>query len=145
MLSSSTGSNVGTLMAFMFVFYVVMFVASVYVTARIARKAGFSGWWALAAFVPFVNFAVIVAFAFVQWPLERKALSGGYNANGSTSPHLSTSPYLSTSGGATGVTDIPAPAVPAAPPAPPGYAGPVAYSTAPDSAPAAPTYGPPVR
>jgi len=35
---------------------------------RIARKAGFSGWWSLLVFIPFINFLLIWVFASVSWP-----------------------------------------------------------------------------
>jgi uncharacterized membrane protein YhaH (DUF805 family) len=38
--------------------------------ARIAKKAGFSGWWCLIMFVPIVNIVMIWIFAFVKWPAE---------------------------------------------------------------------------
>lgn len=46
-----------------------------WVCGRIARKAGFSGWWSLLMLVPLVNIAMIWVFAFVKWPAE----GGGQN------------------------------------------------------------------
>ncbi len=43
----------------------------VWVYARIAQKAGFSGWWSLIMFVPLVNLVMIWVFAFIGWPAER--------------------------------------------------------------------------
>ena len=40
-------------------------------SAVILRKAGFSGWLALIAFVPLVNLVALWVFAFVKWPVER--------------------------------------------------------------------------
>lgn len=42
---------------------VVLFAA-----ARIARQAGYSGWWCIAMLLPIVNLAVLVVFALARWP-----------------------------------------------------------------------------
>jgi uncharacterized membrane protein YhaH (DUF805 family) len=34
----------------------------------IIRKAGYSGWWVLVYFVPFVNIIMLWVFAFSEWP-----------------------------------------------------------------------------
>ncbi|HEU0130617.1 MAG TPA: hypothetical protein VFQ85_06460 [Mycobacteriales bacterium] len=39
---------------------------------RIARKAGFSAWWAVLSLIPFAGFVVEILFAFVRWPVERE-------------------------------------------------------------------------
>ncbi|VVE52881.1 membrane protein [Pandoraea aquatica] len=45
-----------------------------YPYARIIRRAGFSPWWVLVAFVPLLNIIMIWVFAFIQWPsLEKKS------------------------------------------------------------------------
>lgn len=44
----------------------------VWLFARIARKAGFSGWWSLLMLVPVVNVVLVWVFAFVQWPAETR-------------------------------------------------------------------------
>jgi uncharacterized membrane protein len=41
--------------------------------SRIASRAGFSPWWALAVLVPLVNVVVVLVFAFSAWPVERRA------------------------------------------------------------------------
>jgi hypothetical protein len=53
-------------------FYLGAIAFSVYVYVRIARKAGYSGWWAAVLFVPVANLVVMVMFAFVEWPIERE-------------------------------------------------------------------------
>jgi hypothetical protein len=40
---------------------------------QIVRKAGFSGAWALLAFVPLVNVIALWVFAFSRWPVQRPA------------------------------------------------------------------------
>ncbi len=37
----------------------------------IAKKAGYSGWWALAMVIPLVNLIMIWVFAFATWPVEK--------------------------------------------------------------------------
>lgn len=34
---------------------------------RIARRAGFPGWWSLLVAVPLANMAVVWVFAFIKW------------------------------------------------------------------------------
>ena len=55
---------------------------STYLYARIARKAGFSAWWALAMQVPVVNLALIWAFAFAAWPGVGRGLAARGRAPG---------------------------------------------------------------
>ena len=50
---------------------VVAFIVWLYV--RIVHKAGYSGWWCLLLFVPFVNIIMIWVFAFSSWPSLRPA------------------------------------------------------------------------
>ncbi|WP_216361232.1 hypothetical protein [Caulobacter mirabilis] len=57
----------------LFVPLVVGMIVSVCV---ILRKAGFSRWWAIVAFIPYVNIVGLFVFAFVRWPsLEARAQS----------------------------------------------------------------------
>ena len=37
---------------------------------RIITRVGFSPWWALLAFVPGLNIAVVLLFAFGPWPID---------------------------------------------------------------------------
>jgi len=41
-----------------------------WIHARIARKAGFSGWWSVAMLIPLLNIVLLWMFAFVRWPVE---------------------------------------------------------------------------
>jgi hypothetical protein len=69
-------------------FYLGAIAFSVYIYVRIARKAGYSGWWAAVLFVPVANLVVMVMFAFVEWPIERElktvraARAGAFGAQG---------------------------------------------------------------
>ena len=41
---------------------------TVWMSVRILRKAGYSGWWSLLAVVPLLNIAMIWVFSFSEWP-----------------------------------------------------------------------------
>ncbi|MEE8333289.1 MAG: hypothetical protein V3R85_05530 [Alphaproteobacteria bacterium] len=51
------------------VLMVLAFAAlALWMTVRILRKAGLSGWWCLVTLVPGVNLIMIWVFAFARWP-----------------------------------------------------------------------------
>ena len=37
----------------------------------IAKKAGYSGWWALTMMIPIVNIIMVWVFSFAKWPAEK--------------------------------------------------------------------------
>lgn len=39
--------------------------------AKIAKKSGYSGWWALPMIIPLVAVIMIWIFAFSKWPMEK--------------------------------------------------------------------------
>jgi hypothetical protein len=39
--------------------------------AMILRKAGYSPWWVLLAFVPVLNVVMLLVFAMAEWPVRR--------------------------------------------------------------------------
>ena len=41
---------------------------SLWMTVRILRKAGYSGWWSLLILVPALNIAMVWVFASSDWP-----------------------------------------------------------------------------
>ncbi len=41
---------------------------SLWMTVRILRKAGYSGWWSLLTLVPLLHIAMLWVFAFSDWP-----------------------------------------------------------------------------
>jgi uncharacterized membrane protein len=45
--------------------------------AKIAKKAGYSGWWAITAFIPIVNLIMLWVFALARWPVEDRAAGFG--------------------------------------------------------------------
>lgn len=54
-------------------FFLVATVAGAFVAwAAIVRKAGYSRWWLLIAFIPFVNYCMLMIFAFGDWPALRE-------------------------------------------------------------------------
>lgn len=64
------GSIVGIVI--MLAFYAALIAFSVYLYVRVARKCGYSGWYAALCFVPLVNVVVLIMFCFVEWPIERE-------------------------------------------------------------------------
>ena len=52
---------------------VAIAIVNLIALAEIIRKAGYSRWWLLIAFVPIANIVALWQFAFKEWPLERLA------------------------------------------------------------------------
>lgn len=53
---------------------IVLIMLAIYLVpaAKIASKAGYSGWWCLIMIVPLVNLVMLWVFAFSSWPVERR-------------------------------------------------------------------------
>ena len=51
---------------------IVVIIVALVAWAAIIRKAGYSPAWILVAFVPVVNFLLLLAFAFGDWPILRE-------------------------------------------------------------------------
>jgi hypothetical protein len=66
----STGFFAG-LGALLFV-YIAIAVLGIVAAVKIVTKAGYSGWWVLIAFVPFVGSVFLMVFAFSTWPITRE-------------------------------------------------------------------------
>lgn len=49
------------------IYLVILF----YLYAKIAKKAGYSGWWALSMIIPLVGIIMVWALAFSKWPIEK--------------------------------------------------------------------------
>ncbi len=81
---TTTGALGFGVLLLLLLFYLGLIALSVYMYVRVARKAGYSGWWAAALFVPVANIVVMIMFAFVEWPIEREvkalraARAGGF-------------------------------------------------------------------
>jgi hypothetical protein len=83
--------------------YLVVIVLAIVGWYKILAKAGYSGWLALLALIPVVNFILFLVFAFSDWPHQRQS-GGGYYGNPSGGiPQWSPSPqpggYPPTAGG----------------------------------------------
>jgi hypothetical protein len=57
---------------FLIVLYAALAVASLVAIATIIRKAGYHPAWVLVTLVPFLNFAMLLKFAFSDWPALRR-------------------------------------------------------------------------
>ena len=54
---------------------VIFWIAAIgFPVAKILKRAGHSGWWAILAFVPFVNLVGLWIFANIKWPAEEGKL-----------------------------------------------------------------------
>ncbi len=62
--------GLGLLITLLTVFAIVGFFLWLY--ARVARKAGYSGWWSLTMLVPVVNVVMLWVFAFADWPSQKR-------------------------------------------------------------------------
>lgn len=51
------------------------FLAFVIPAVKILQKAGYSGWWVIASFIPMVNVVMFWVFAFTRWPVEERGAS----------------------------------------------------------------------
>ena len=49
------------------------FLVFVIPAVKILQKAGFSGWWVIASFIPLVNVIMFWIFAFARWPIEERS------------------------------------------------------------------------
>jgi len=52
--------------------FIINFLIALLIYRPIARKAGFSGWWALPAIIPIVNIILLWVMAFTKWPSEEE-------------------------------------------------------------------------
>jgi uncharacterized membrane protein YhaH (DUF805 family) len=62
---------------FFVIFFVLLFVLQIVIGWKIASKAGYNGALSLLLFVPFVNFIIILIFAFSEWPIQRQLRAAG--------------------------------------------------------------------
>lgn len=60
-----------------FIFLIIILVVTLVINWRIVSKAGYPGWYSLGMLIPLVNLILLIMFAFVEWPVERAARSGG--------------------------------------------------------------------
>ena len=53
------------------VLLLVILVIPFLVFGPVAKKAGFSRWWALLVYLPLVNVVMLWVFAFMEWPAQK--------------------------------------------------------------------------
>ena len=53
----------------------------------VVRKAGYSGWWVVAALVPLVNVVMIFTFAFADWPVLQQLRRASTIRTAEPAPH----------------------------------------------------------
>jgi hypothetical protein len=74
--SSNPGAAATALMAGFGLMYVLFILAIIVVGLvinwQIARKAGYQPAFSLLMLIPFVNFIIILIFAFSRWPIEEE-------------------------------------------------------------------------
>ena len=83
-------AGLGILLFIYLAFAVIGIVAAV----KVVTKAGYSGWWILITFIPFVGLIFVLIFAFSKWPITsevemlraRLASAGGYGRPGGYGP-----------------------------------------------------------
>lgn len=74
--------------------YLAFAVIGIIAAIKVVTKAGYSGWWILITFVPFVGAVFVLIFAFSKWPITsevemlraRLASAGGYGRPGGYGP-----------------------------------------------------------
>jgi hypothetical protein len=64
--------ELGFLWVFGAIWLVLGSLIFLYPVARILRRLGISGWWALISYVPLVNVIALWILAFAEWPRDRK-------------------------------------------------------------------------
>lgn len=75
------GDVVGPDLLILLIVYLIVLALFVAAWTQILSKAGYSGWWVLIGFVPFVNFIMFFVFAFSKWPVLQRGsppISGGF-------------------------------------------------------------------
>ena len=58
----------GTFSVWHWIIVVVYLFVLMFPTAKILKKAGYSGWWCVLAVIPVVNLIFLWVFAFIAWP-----------------------------------------------------------------------------
>ena len=57
---------------FILFIYLAIITVSIWATAKVISKAGYSGWWVLVSFVPLLNMVMFLVFAFSKWPIQQR-------------------------------------------------------------------------
>jgi len=72
---TSKGESMGDTSLWHYLILLSVLLLYVIPVAMIAKKAGYSAWWCLVAFVPFLNLIMLWVFAFASWPNVREPQS----------------------------------------------------------------------
>ena len=67
-------AGVANLLFFLFISLPLFIVLPVWSMLRILKRAGYSGWWVVAMFIPLLNVVMIWIFAFSEWPRYRESV-----------------------------------------------------------------------
>lgn len=54
-----------------FVPFAIVAIPIVFVTSRIMKKVGLSGWWGIVWMVPPLNVGLFIWMAYADWPIEK--------------------------------------------------------------------------
>ena len=65
--------GVGGISIWQLIIIIFIFIIPLLVFGPVAKKAGFSRWWALLLAIPLVNVVVVWVFAFIKWPAQSNA------------------------------------------------------------------------
>ncbi|HEY6356933.1 MAG TPA: hypothetical protein VIX35_01735 [Vicinamibacterales bacterium] len=74
---AAAGAGIMAFVAAYSIFVIILLIVTLIINWRIASKAGYPGWYSLGMLIPLVNLVLLILFAFVEWPVERAARSGG--------------------------------------------------------------------
>lgn len=145
---SAVWAAVGSYIACIFFFAVVIVAFMIWLYWRILSKAGYNGAWALLMLVPgintFVSFGILLVLAFGEWPALRKAayappMTPAYQPPSAPPPPAGDAQYPGYSAPAAApAPQVAPPVAPIAPPVAPVVAPPVADAGWPEPAAPAP-------
>jgi len=102
----SAASKVDTDILVLVIVGLLLGVLEIFAIATVLSKAGYSGWWALIAFIPVLNIIMFFVFAFSPWPVLDRANSPILLARHVETPQRSSTESVS---GATPVPISPTP------------------------------------
>jgi hypothetical protein len=53
--------------------FLLLYLSTAIPVFIILRRAGYSGWWTIGWFIPVLNVACILIFAYRPWPVEKRS------------------------------------------------------------------------
>lgn len=80
-------------MIVMIILYLAMIALCVFMYYKLAKKAGYPGWYTILAFVPILNIVVMFLYVFKEWPIEQevralRAQTAGAGYGGYSGPQV---------------------------------------------------------